>query len=90
MEFGPVHTLLDSPRDAEDVRHSMEAFPGSTLGKGRALEGAYGMGSYYTLIHPFHWDLRADHGFTDDGLDSTRVCFLVVVPACLEINKGHF
>lgn len=60
------------------------------MGKGRVLEGAYRIDSYYTLIHLPHWDFGADHGFTDDGLDSMQVCFLVVVTACLEISKGHF
>lgn len=60
------------------------------MGKGKALEGAYRMDSYNTLILLPHWELRADHGFTDVGLDSIEVCFLEVITACLEINKGHF
>lgn len=60
------------------------------MGKGRVLEGAYRMDSYYTPIRLTHWELGADHGFTDDGLDSTQVCFLIVVTACLEIHKRHF
>ena len=48
------------------------------------------MDSYNTLILLPHWELRADHGFTDVRLDYIVVCFLEVVTACLEINKGHF
>lgn len=60
------------------------------MGKEIILEGAYRIDSYYTLIHLPHWELGADRGFIEDGLDSMQVCFLVVVTACLEINKGHF
>lgn len=64
---------------------------GSTMGKGRALKGAYKMGPYYTRIHLPCWELGADHGFTDDRVDSTQhAFFLIVVTACLGINEGHF
>lgn len=64
---------------------------GSTLGKGRALKGVYRMDPDCALIYLPHLEPGADHGFTDDRLDSTQqACFLVVVTACLETSEVHF